>query len=337
MTSFELSIRVVVQQPWEGDLRLTLAGWPGQVTYGGRPPQARGSAAMQPILLLTDDARLGGSAACVWLGLGATQDELVAHRAAGADDVMLLPAPADVVLARLTVLGRLAEARACCHVAEDLLTALAHDARLPLFSLRGYAGLLRDGSLGLLGPDQARAVDSILGATARVERLLADGLDLARSHAGALAPAMAKVDLRVPLAAAVSTLEGLARAGTIAVETAGPSGPVWVKGDETRLERALANVVANAIQHSPGGGRVTVELSAGEGWATVVVSDQGKGLALEDRPHLFRRGYRTRSGSLVLGLSLVRELVELHGGAVEAGGEPGRGARFELRLPLAAG
>src|SRR5437762_515785 len=128
------------------------------------------------------------------------------------------------------------------------------------------------------------------------------------------------------------------------LEVALPEVPVWVQGDATRLTQVLANLLQNALKFGGRGGRVTVRVGAdaGRGQAVLAVRDTGSGIAPDMLPRLFEpfaqadRSLDRSRGGLGLGLALVKGLVELHGGAVQAESEgPGRGARFTLRLPLA--
>ena len=312
-----------------------LAAWTGPVSFRTDSSPEPSSSARAPFLLCTDAPTFGGEQGYVWLALAADAEHEQACRDAGADEVLRWPAEAPTLLRTLNLLRRLAEARLCGEEAADLLAALAHDARLAVFSLRGYAGLLADGSLGALTTEQRQAADSMIGATRRLERLLADGLDLADSRSGGLRIVRQPIDLRLPLARAVETLEGLAKSAGVRVQVSTPTAPVMLLGDADRLERAVTNLLANAIQHSPGGRSATVALTCDGADAVVIVADHGRGVDPADRARLFERDYRTGGGSRVLGLSLVRELAEGHGGTVTVGGEPGQGARFELRLPLA--
>jgi len=109
--------------------------------------------------------------------------------------------------------------------------------------------------------------------------------------------------------------------------------PWWVTGDSAALERAITNLLDNAIKWSPDGGQVTVELRQG----TIVVSDQGRGIAEKDLPHVFDRFYRsTESRGMVgsgLGLSIVKAVADRHGGTIEAGNGPDGGAAFWFHVP----
>ncbi|HUQ57656.1 HAMP domain-containing sensor histidine kinase [Lentzea sp.] len=121
----------------------------------------------------------------------------------------------------------------------------------------------------------------------------------------------------------------------IALALEHPGHPLVVIGVETALRRAVDELLANAVRHTPEGGRITVGVTASGGHVELVVADTGEGFEPGEASRLFERFHRgTGEGRYGLGLALVREIVTGHGGAVEAVGHPGRGARFTLRVPL---
>ncbi len=144
------------------------------------------------------------------------------------------------------------------------------------------------------------------------------------------------VDLAEVADAAVSGEEERAAERRIVLTVERPAGPVVVVGVQTALRRAVDELLANAVRHTPEGGRIDVRVGARAGQAVVEVADTGKGFDPASGERLFER-FRHGAGEkrFGLGLALVREIVTSHGGAVEAVGHPGRGARFTLRLPLA--
>ncbi len=116
--------------------------------------------------------------------------------------------------------------------------------------------------------------------------------------------------------------------------------PACVMGDQTRLHQAVANLLANARQHTPPGTPVHITLSRDNGTAVVAIADGGPGLPESDLPHLFERFYRAdksrsrQNGGSGLGLAIVKSIVEGHGGSVSAGNAPGGGARFTISIPI---
>ena len=140
----------------------------------------------------------------------------------------------------------------------------------------------------------------------------------------------------------IAQLEARTKQRTIELEVHG--GPHWIHGDPVRVEQIVTNVLSNAIKYTATGGAIHVTLAAVDGHAVLTVSDNGLGIAPELLPQIFEpfvQGERTldrSQGGLGVGLTLVRRLVELHGGNVEAVSDgPGRGSTFTIRLPLTAG
>ncbi|MEU7476629.1 HAMP domain-containing sensor histidine kinase [Lentzea sp. NPDC042327] len=144
------------------------------------------------------------------------------------------------------------------------------------------------------------------------------------------------VDLAAVADAAVTGEGDRAAERRIRLAVDRPAEPVVVTGVETALRRAVDELLANAVRHTPEGGRIDVRVGSGAGYAVVEVADTGEGFAPADADRIFER-FRHGAGEqrFGVGLALVREIVTSHGGAVEAAGNPGRGARFTLFLPMA--
>jgi heavy metal sensor kinase len=174
-------------------------------------------------------------------------------------------------------------------------------------------------------------------ATARMARLVDDLLALARSESNGHRE-------RVPLAGLANDVAeehgALADSRGVRIEVEGAGGDVL--GDPDALRRALANLVDNAVRVSPQSGSVTIRCGADPGGAWLEVVDEGPGIPPEDQAHVFERFWRAdesrsrASGGRGLGLAIVRQIVENHGGAITVRSEPGRGARFTIRLPAIA-
>ncbi|MBI4884662.1 MAG: HAMP domain-containing histidine kinase [Actinobacteria bacterium] len=214
---------------------------------------------------------------------------------------------------------------------QQFLLSVSHDLRTPLTSIKGYADAIDDGKV-----DPRRAATVIRTESRRLERLVADLLDLAKLQSRSFSLRMVTLDL----SAAVHTATDAA-AATMPQISFHPvtTGPLIVLGDPDRIAQVLANLVENAAKYARR--TVLVSARATESWATVTVDDDGPGIAAADLPHVFERLYvarhqpeRTESAS-GLGLAIVRELVNAMGGSVEAGAAPAGGARFSLQLPLA--
>jgi signal transduction histidine kinase len=209
-----------------------------------------------------------------------------------------------------------------------LVTAIAHDLRTPLFTLRGSLEALERG-IGdgrYLGLAQDRA--------SHLDRLVSDLFRFSRLEYSPETAAREEVDIAALVRRAAEAVEPLAAASSCAVEVA-PGQPAFVRGDPEALLRVLTNLLDNAIRH--GSTRVSVSTSRANGSVTVAVADDGPGFAEEDLPHVFEplfRGDRSRAGDHGgLGLAIARRLVRAHGGDVAAANDPSGGARLTVRLP----
>jgi PAS domain S-box-containing protein len=231
------------------------------------------------------------------------------------------------------------QAEAASQAKDQFLATLSHELRTPLTAIVGWVYLLRSGQLE---PETiARGLQTIERNAMLQAQLVSDILDMSRIMAARFRLVVRPVDLTPLLAAAIDSLMPAARAKGLRVQPVlDPSaGPVL--GDPDRLQQVFWNLLSNAIKFTAEGGRVQVKLAVVDGSAEVTVEDDGVGIPADFVPHVFelfrqRDSSNTRAhGGLGLGLSVVRHLVELHGGTVvaESPGE-GRGATFTVRLPL---
>ena len=215
----------------------------------------------------------------------------------------------------------------------------SHELRTPLTSIRGFAELYRQGAVPP-GPDLDRVMGRVEGEATRMGQLVEEMLLLARLDQQRPLE-REPVDLLRLAADAVHDARGLDPERPITLDTGSGEPPV-VLGDEAKLRQVLLNLLGNALTHTPAGTPVTVRLSTTGPVALVEVVDQGPGLTAEQASHVFERFYRTdtartrASGGSGLGLSIVRAVVEAHGGRVGGRSTPGRGAAFLVELPLAA-
>jgi PAS domain S-box-containing protein len=223
---------------------------------------------------------------------------------------------------------------------EDFLATLSHELRTPLNAMLGWTRLLRMGRLD--APAAERALETIERNAHLQEQLIADILDVSRIVTGKLRLNLRPIDLGPVLDAAVDAVRATAQAkGIFLVRQIEPAGTVL--GDADRLQQAFWNLLSNAVKFTPRGGTITVSSGRVGANAMIKVSDTGEGMAPELLPFVFDRFRQgdasvTRShGGLGLGLSLVRHIVELHGGQVQAWSEgSGRGSSFALQLPVRA-
>ncbi|MGB8861288.1 MAG: HAMP domain-containing sensor histidine kinase [Ilumatobacteraceae bacterium] len=214
---------------------------------------------------------------------------------------------------------------------QQFLLSVSHDLRTPLTSIRGYAEAIDDGNV-----DPKRAASVIRSESRRLERLVADLLDLAKLQANGFSFAMTHVDV----SAAVHTVTASAIGSQPGISFHPvTTGPLEVQADPDRLAQVLANLVENAGKYARSA--VLVSARAEAHWAVVTVDDDGPGIAPYDLPHVFERLYvarhqpERRESSSGLGLAIVKELVTAMGGDVSAGAAPNGGARLSFRLRLA--
>ncbi len=222
---------------------------------------------------------------------------------------------------------------------DEFLATLSHELRTPLTVIIGWAALL--GQPNLKADDALRAIE-IIQRNAQTQGLLIDDLlDVSRIITGKLRLSVQSVDLGAIIIAAVDGLRPAAEAKEIQLQLQLDSPAGHVSGDPDRLQQVAWNLLSNAIKFTPKGGRVLVRLERIESHVEVTVSDTGKGITPEFLPHVFDRFRQADStttrafGGLGLGLSIVRQLVELHGGMVRVDSEgEDLGATFTVSLPL---
>jgi two-component system sensor histidine kinase KdpD len=219
---------------------------------------------------------------------------------------------------------------------EQLMATLSHELRTPLTSLRMGVELLRRGSVP---PDsEARAlVDTAHEDVVRLEDVAQRLLDVSRSRAMSIALERGSVNLGELIARVVRLFELQARERGIGLETATHAEGVTIAGDSTKIGWALSNLVANALRYTPSGGRIRVETAERDGAVLLSVSDTGPGIPPEQRERIFERFVQgadgMEGGAAGLGLAIVRDIVQAHGGRIHLESEVGQGSRFTLELP----
>jgi two-component system, chemotaxis family, CheB/CheR fusion protein len=246
-----------------------------------------------------------------------------------------------------------AEAEAANHSKDEFLAVVSHELRAPLNAILGYNQMLRE-----ITPDAARLKSAcdVIERNAKTQlQLIEDLLDSARIASGKLRLELRLLDVNPVIADALDMMRPAAEAkgvrllrvaekdGSWLGESATPNPqPAIVLGDAARLQQIIWNLLSNAIKFTPAGGRVELRAERVEGHIRIIVSDTGNGISLEFLPHVFDRFQQAdssgsrRYGGLGLGLALVKHLVELHGGKVEAASEgAGRGSTFIVTLSLA--
>jgi len=218
----------------------------------------------------------------------------------------------------------------------DLVATVAHEFRTPLTSLRMGIHLCAEEVVGSLTEKQADLMAAAREDCERLQGIVDDLLDLSRIQSGRIAFNLEKLDAGVLVESAVGALRSTAEEGRIAIEVAGPDVPLEIQADSERVHLVLTNLIANAVRHTPPGGRVDVRAHAADGLARFEIEDTGEGIATEHLGRIFEKFYRVpgaRSGAVGLGLYISREIVVAHGGAMGVESEPGRGSTFWFTLP----
>lgn len=222
----------------------------------------------------------------------------------------------------------------------------SHELRTPLTTIRGFAELYRQGAAAAPG-DTARVMRRVEDEAKRMGLLVEDLLLLARLDQQRPF-AQLPVDLLVLANDAVHAARATAPDRPIELEIGATDPPPIVVGDEARLRQVLANLVGNALRHTPPGTPVAVSVATGPSphcgapVAVLAVSDQGPGMTAQDAARIFERFYRADQsrnrdeGGTGLGLAIVSAIVAGHGGTIEVDTAPGAGARFRVELPIAS-
>ena len=250
---------------------------------------------------------------------------------------------AAVAVENMRLLERERRARASAEesnrLKDEFLATLSHELRTPLTAILGWAGMLR---AGRLDEESAAGAVEVIERNAHMQKQIVDDiLDVSRIITGKLRIDARPTDLSAVARAAVEAMRPAADAKRLALEADLEAGAAVVLGDPDRLQQVVWNLLANAVKFTPAGGRVRLSVRDEEGCARLRVEDTGVGIRPEFMPFVFdrfRQGDQSTTrafGGIGLGLSIVRHLVELHGGAVRAESEgPDRGAAFIVELPL---
>jgi PAS domain S-box-containing protein len=225
---------------------------------------------------------------------------------------------------------------------DEFLATLSHELRNPLNAMLGWAQVLRSGTLPL--ETQRRGLESLERNANAQAQLIEDLLDVSRVVLGKLQIRADELDLTSVVLSALDTIRPTASTKGVSVHThVDPNAQIVVTGDGDRLRQIIWNLLSNAIKFTPKSGTVDIELRRIQSTAEIVVADTGQGIASDFLPHVFDRfrqedGRVTRKhGGLGLGLALVRQLAEAHGGSAHASSPGlGLGATFTVQLPIRA-
>ena len=235
------------------------------------------------------------------------------------------------------------DAEEASHLKDEFLATVSHELRTPLNAILGWARML--GSKQLPPARAKHAIATIERNGAILAHLIDDLLDVSRIVAGTLHLVPQSVDLVAVVQTVVDAVQPLAAAKNVPLSFSPDLAAInTVSGDAGRLRQVVENLLANAIKFTPEGGRVDVFIERSNGQIEIKVVDTGEGISPDFLPHVFERfrqgidATTQRHTGLGLGLAIVRQLVELHGGTVHAASQGlGRGATFTVRLPMSAG
>ena len=201
----------------------------------------------------------------------------------------------------------------------------SHELKTPLMAIQGYAEGIQAGVM-----DTASAAEVILEESDRMTELVEELLDISKIDMGRQQLALSEMDVRELLYDSIRAVEPAA-VGGIAIVPDFPEEPVMVSCDDTRLRRAVTNILSNGVRYARSELRLTCR--ADKRHVTIRIQDDGDGIAEEDLPHIFDRFYMGRSGKSGIGLALTKEIVHLHRGTIRAyNGDSG--AVFEITLPM---
>ncbi|MGK3994946.1 hybrid sensor histidine kinase/response regulator [Sorangium sp. So ce1024] len=232
------------------------------------------------------------------------------------------------------------EAETASHLKDEFLATMSHELRTPLTAVLGWIRMLRTGKLA--DDRRERALETVERNAQAQAQLVDDLLDISRIMAGKLRLDVKPVELVAVIDAALDVVRPAADAKAVRLEPLLDPGVAPVAGDAGRLQQVVWNLLSNAVKFTPRGGLVSIRLERADGAAEIVVSDTGQGIDPSFLPYVFEQfrqadsGTTRKHGGLGLGLTIVRSLVEMHGGTVQAQSDgEGRGAAFTVRLPLA--
>jgi|RhiMetdeSRZDD1v2_1073273.scaffolds.fasta_scaffold04958_5 signal transduction histidine kinase/ActR/RegA family two-component response regulator len=222
---------------------------------------------------------------------------------------------------------------------DEFLATVSHELRTPLNAILGWVVMLRQARFE---PTRVASILEIIERNAKAQaQLIADVLDISRMISGRVKLEVTPVSLARVISDAVDSVRPGAAARGVELHVDVDEGPV-ANADPDRLQQVVWNLLSNACKFTPEGGRIDVRLRANRTQATITVSDTGVGIAPDFLPYVFDRfrqaeqGFTRSHGGLGLGLAIVKQLVEMHGGEATARSDgPGKGATFEVRLPLA--
>ncbi|MFN7916441.1 MAG: PAS domain S-box protein [Vicinamibacterales bacterium] len=230
------------------------------------------------------------------------------------------------------------EARSANRLKDEFLATLSHELRTPLNAIVGYAQMLKKGAMP---PERQQRAYEVLEKNARaLTQIVEDVLDISRIVTGKIRLALQPVALDGIVRQSVETVQPGADAKGVTVQLTNEASSDMVAGDPDRLQQVFWNLLSNAVKFTPKDGRIDVGITCADGLCTVTVADNGSGIDPQFLPFIFERfrqadaRHAREHGGLGLGLAIARQIVELHGGSIEArSAGKGQGAVFRVALP----
>jgi len=219
----------------------------------------------------------------------------------------------------------------------EFIANVSYELRTPLNAIIGFAEILANQYFGPLSPRQLDYSQGILDSSHRLLSLINDILDLATIEAGYMTLEVGRIEVNELLESVMTLTRERARSQNLSLTMSCPAGLDAIEADERRLKQALFNLISNAIKFTPSGGSVRLDARLDDGDLILGVTDTGVGIPAADHERVFEKFERgspySRESGAGLGLSLVKSLIELHGGSIAIASEPGSGTTILCRLP----
>jgi len=237
------------------------------------------------------------------------------------------------------VLHEITDLRRLERVRQDFVANVSHEFRTPLTAIQGFAETLLAGALEDPG-NRRRFVEIIREHATRLARLTEDLLKLSRIEAGQLKLEFCPVSVTQLIESCVETAQLKAVPRRLALDVRLPNELSTVRGDANSLQEVLQNLLDNALQYTPAGGKIEVSALCSDGRVVVTVADTGIGIPQVEQERIFERFYRVdaarsrEAGGTGLGLSIARHIVEAHGGRLWVESAVGEGSRFHFSIPV---
>ncbi|HIE27861.1 TPA: sensor histidine kinase [Candidatus Poribacteria bacterium] len=244
------------------------------------------------------------------------------------------------LLGTVYVLDDITEAKKIERMKSDFVNLVSHEFRTPLTSIRGFVQLILDGKVGSISPVQERSLKRVLRQAKRLGALIDDLLDVSRIESGRIEMKREVVSLVDVAAQRIEELKPQADEKGITLELIAPDSLPNVMGDSERIGQVFTNLIGNAIKFTEDGGSVTVNLRPEGTYIMARVIDTGSGIPIEKQEKIFDKFYQLgevqtrQQGGSGLGLSIVKSIVEAHGGRIWVKSQEGKGSDFRFILPI---